>query len=483
MAGLTVVMSDFHAGAAESLLTVLDDANRPVADAISPTTTAFATAFGAFMDALGPQEKPELVLLGDMLDLSLAAPWDACAILKGFFAETGLAARFGTTGFLAGNHDHILWSSERFGATTGAAAGPWDAAFWAHATGAFVAADAVGRSRILDSVLTAAGLPGAASWYPNRGLGPVTPAGGGPRRSVILHHGHFVETAYTAMTSMMEALGGKVPRPMTAAAMEAMNGAWIDFGWSTLGDAARLGTWAARDEALLLTGGGAHVFQDRVAAAITRAVVQAAGVAPDGTAAIWAQRFARAAVDAGMGAYADLERYDYDTTLSPDSVATLGRYLSGPVLAQMTCELGADAAADRVTFVFGHTHKPFADRIVAEGFVRPVILYNTGGWVLDTALLSTVEGGGILFIDDDMNAAMLQLWRLSPDETVQPACIVTADPGDNPVARALQRALDASAGGWAAFRTTVAAELARKQAYYMAVTDRALGPVAGRGHG
>jgi len=145
-------------------------------------------------------------------------------------------------------------------------------------------------------------------------------------------------------------------------------------------------------------------------------------------------------MDAVVGAYSDLERYSYAQTLSPDSVAGLRRYLSEVVRRQIADEVPGSGPSDEVTFVFGHTHKPFADRIMAEGFERPVKVYNTGGWVLDTALMSTVEGAGILFVDAAGNTAMLKLYGLSPDETVTPAAVVTADPGSdagNPIRQRL----------------------------------------------
>src|SRR5262249_1254278 len=61
--------------------------------------------------------------------------------------------------------------------------------------------------------------------YPNWGLK-------GGSSTVILHHGHFVESIYRAMSYIRRRLSGS-DRPMTVERLEAENGGWIDFGWST----------------------------------------------------------------------------------------------------------------------------------------------------------------------------------------------------------------------------------------------------------
>lgn len=467
---LTVILSDFHAGAAESLLTVLDADNRPLPAQVSPVTLDFAAAFAPFMAALDATAPPDLVILGDALDLSLAPPQVAVQVFQTFLREAGFARLFGQVCYLAGNHDHALWTAERYGATAGAH-DPAQPAFWAHSSPAFAPPGAVGTSAMLNAVLSGAGFAGqVASYYPNLGLLPTAPQGD-VRRVTVLHHGHFIESAYTAMSGIVGLLSDDPSAPLTAETIEAQNGAWIDFVWSTLGDDGRVGSLAAMAEAMLYTGGEAEQLQDRLAQVLAGWITTTAGLPRFGTASDWAERLSRALMDGVIGSYSDLERYSYDQPLSADSVAGLRRYLSQVVRRQITDEVPSAGPADELTFVFGHTHKPFADRVIADGFDRPVKVYNTGGWVLDTALLSTVEGAGIVFIDAAGHSAMLRLYSLSPDETVTGATIVTAGPGedaDNPLRQQLQAALDATGPAWDVFLATVTAELRRKQDYYLA---------------
>ena len=71
------------------------------------------------------------------------------------------------------------------------------------------------------------------------------------------------------------------------------------------------------------------------------------------------------------GRAAQLERHAPGAVLSNDAVDGLGRYLSGPLRTQLESE-HPGGSATKVSFVFGHTHKPFARREVHDGFAQPV---------------------------------------------------------------------------------------------------------------
>lgn len=471
--GLTVVLSDFHAGAAESLLTVLDADDRPDPSRVSPTTAAFAAAFVPTMKALtAVHGKADLVLLGDVLDLSLGRPDQAAQIFSGFLRELGAGDLFASIAFVPGNHDHVLWTAERYGATAGGAKGPGDPQFWAHSSPAFAPPQTMGTTTVLNAILAAGGVTQkVGTYYPNMGLQPQ--AGG--QRLAVLHHGHFIESVYTAMSSLLAAMRDKSVPPMTAERIEKENGSWIDFVWSTLGDGGRVGTEVTLAEEMMVTGGASHVLQDRVASMLMRQVQGGLGLPVTGLAETWLQRICRGAVDKMLGSYADMERFDYETYLSPTSVAGLLTYLTQVVARQLAEEVPGHGPGDHLTFVFGHTHKAFADALVVPGFTAPVSVYNSGGWVLDTADLSTVEGAGIVLLDGALNSAMLQVYGLTEGAVVLPARVISSDPqpdATNPLFQAVQKAVTAQAELWTAFSTTVAAELKRKQDFYMALGDR-----------
>ncbi len=61
--------------------------------------------------------------------------------------------------------------------------------------------------------------------------------------------------------------------------------------------------------------------------------------------------------------------------------------------------------------MYGHTHKPFADRWAVAGFPAPVRIFNTGGWMVDTAAPAPVQAGAAVLVSDDLAVAQLQFYR------------------------------------------------------------------------
>ena len=163
------------------------------------------------------------------------------------------------------------------------------------------------------------------------------------------------------------------------------------------------------------------------------------------------------------------------------SLAGLCRYLQGPTRQHITAELGG-AVPEDVTFIFGHTHKPFEDRLPVAGFARPVAIYNIGGWILDTPMFGTVEGASALFIDDALNVASLRLFTApaedgpAPKRNVPPLVRVATADGDatNPMAKALAAviAVPAVAAAWVAFAVEADAAYRETQAMILEILGR-----------
>ena len=84
------------------------------------------------------------------------------------------------------------------------------------------------------------------------------------------------------------------------------------------------------------------------------------------------------------------ERHCEGIILSPHAETGLASYLDGPVVTQMTAEIGAPGD---VTFVFGHTHKPFVDVRTTSAFPTPVVGGQHGGLGGRHAHAQSAEGG------------------------------------------------------------------------------------------
>ena len=103
--------------------------------------------------------------------------------------------------------------------------------------------------------------------------------------------------------------------------------------------------------------------------------------------------------------------------LSKDAEKCLKAYISGPLLRQFREEAEDDPDQYDITFIFGHTHKPFSDFIKAGKRIK---VYNTGGWTVDTIYPNPLYGGSVIFIDEGLNVISFNMFfrgflSLQPD--------------------------------------------------------------------
>ena len=211
-----ICLSDLHAGAPNSLLM-----DTPFGADRAPVSSRFSEALAPFLAAARAGEdspKPQLVLLGDVLDLQFSDR--TTAMHNGSRFLTGLAE----SGHLdpcvlatAGNHDHAFWTDARLGLEID----PDLPEALTHATPAFAPTFAA-QSRMLQAVLTKAGFQSQDFRYPNIGVA-------NENRTVVLHHGHFAEAEYIAISHLIDVLRTGPARDLTVADIAAENGGWIDF--------------------------------------------------------------------------------------------------------------------------------------------------------------------------------------------------------------------------------------------------------------
>lgn len=110
-----------------------------------------------------------------------------------------------------------------------------------------------------------------------------------------------------------------------------------------------------------------------------------------------------------------------------------------------------------MTFLFGHTHKPFELRVGGyAGFDNPIDVYNTGGWVVDTLKPDTRAGAAAVLIDEELNVASLRLYNQRTFGSSQVAVRVASDSSDNPLAERLGSRIDPQVDPWARLSAVVA---------------------------
>ncbi|MEE9518222.1 MAG: hypothetical protein V3V52_14030 [Candidatus Adiutricales bacterium] len=64
-----------------------------------------------------------------------------------------------------------------------------------------------------------------------------------------------------------------------------------------------------------------------------------------------------------------------------------------------------------MTFVFGHTHKPFQEDMNFDKYPGWVNVYNTGGWIVESVNPEPLHGGSVVLVDKELNVASLSMYK------------------------------------------------------------------------
>jgi hypothetical protein len=448
-----VVLSDLHLGARDSLLTHVH-ASGEIADGPSEVLAAFAAGLRETLR----HQRPQLVLLGDALDLGLSPFGDVSKsflqLLDAFFPENGPDLFQREIIYIAGNHDHHLWRMAQdhgFIAALESGKLPSDLD---SVTGIF--GTPLHRCRLLESLFAhRPHLQGASVRlaYPNWGL-----SDGDSRRAVVMHHGHYLDGMYRALSSLRAFLGDGEKLPATMRQLEQENGPWIDFLWSDLGSAGDVGGEAGSLYEVMLSAGASHDFAETIARRITGGLHTRLGVNPKMPLkyGVTLDNLIRAGVDLTAGRAAERQRYGYSHVLGEAETADLAWYLGTPLATELQNELGS--MPRELSFIFGHTHKPFQDELLVDGYPVPVGVFNTGGWVLDEPTLMPVQGCAAMLVSDELEVASLRLFNDPTDGEIEPVR-VEGSGRVNRLAEETADAVERASAQWAGFSRIVHARI------------------------
>ncbi len=466
-----VCVSDLHFGAENSVLTCLapnslePDPHRP--------STVMTALIDCLHDLVGHNEgdqKPALVLCGDILELALSTDNLAAMVFDRFielaFPRDG-SMFDDTVYFVPGNHDHHLWEGARerqyADFVRSQPLGEYLPPPW-HTTRMFTERDQQPvESELLNALVRRH--PGLAhvtvrAVYPNLAV-----SRDGRTRCVVFHHGHFVEGLYRLMSQIKDMVFAGRPTRVNVWDWEAENFAWIDFFWSTLGRSGQVGT----DVGLVY----ASLQSDRAMQRLARNLAQGISARLRGPVAVrWVEgRLLDFFLGRAVQRVGRLERIQPRDPLSPRARAGLQLYLEGPLRNQLLAEVDGHVPHD-VTFIFGHTHKPFETRLSPAGYPGPVRVFNTGGWVVDTLTPVPVQGASAILLDEDLNAVALRFYNQTPDGSPMPVRLAKGEPDDgrpNPLYDRLDTLVDPGKEPWKTF-STAAASLVRERYADMAKT-------------
>jgi hypothetical protein len=459
-----VCLSDLHFGAENSVLTQLAPGSVECdPHTVSPVLEQLVSCLGELIGRNEePRPKPRLILCGDILELALANDNVAAMVFEHFieliFPEVGEPLFEDVIYFVPGNHDHHLWEAARerqyaeyvrLRPLNQDLEIPW------HTTRMLTDKDPQPvDAELLTTLVRRNPRAQAASVraiYPNLAL--LSPDG---KRSVVFHHGHYLEAMYRLMTTLKNIAFPERPHPETIWDVEAENFAWVDFFWSTMGRSGAAGA----DVGLLYASFQSQVAMDRIADNISKGVARHL---PGPLPVRWLESLVvHPALRNLARKVGEMERSQPQVPLTPPVQAELQAYLDGPLRLQFMAERGE--MPEQLTFVFGHTHKPF-ETFVPNGDYGHVDVYNTGGWVVDTLRTAPLQGGAAILISEELETLALRFYNQSDNSSEYRVTLAHADPA-GPAHSAfflrLQGMIDFTKPPWSVFSAAAAAMVSER---------------------
>ncbi len=454
-----VCLSDMHFGAATSLFTNLKTASTDI-DATSPSPVLqelvkclrHIISFNETKDL-----KPTLVLNGDILELALCEDNYAAMTFERFIdlIMPDGEEMFDRIIYNPGNHDHHLWETARetqyVEFLTSSPQAQWGEEFeppW-HTTNIFkfdkplasyFLSNLIRRRPNLNKMIV-------ETAYPNFGI-----LGKDGKKAAIFSHGHLTEDMYILMSTLKTMLFPDKKIPEMIWDLEAENFAWIDFFWSTLGRSEEVGKGVGCIYEKLQDEKQLKILLNNLAHALAKRF----DIIPWGD-ELEAKMFTlvfNAVCDTIKG----LERNNPDGVLSEKSEKSLWRYMEVPLRKQIENELHG-LMPPKVTFIYGHTHKPFEQDMNFNGYPEWVDVYNSGGWVVDSVKRQPLHGGAVILIDEDLNAASLRMYNEADNPADYKVWVSeAAHPGDapGPLFSRIHPLVDPKQAPWKDFSDSVA---------------------------
>ncbi len=453
-----VCLSDMHLGEEDSLLTNLKTDSTDVdATKSSPVLKELVVCLKHLISQNKNEKKPTLILNGDILELALSTTNQAAMAFERFIELTmpeGKELFDKRIIYVPGNHDHHLWEIARetqyvnYISTEPKKARlkvPW------HVTNMFVenSKSAIKGyfltnlvKRYFPEVVVEIAYPNFAVLHEEKS------------RCVIFHHGHFIDPLYQLITILRNMAFEGRDKPSIIWDIEAENFAWIDFFWSALGRSGRAGSdieqvyekMQDEDQFRKLL----HTMIDNIDRKVDLPGIDALTA-----------RVLKAIAGMIVKKAFQMERKHSENPLSKNAKKGLRAYINGPLKERILGEQEQNMPSD-VTFVFGHTHKPFQEDMNFKGYPKWVNVYNTGGWVIENMDPKSIHGGAVLLVDEEMNCASLRLYNEhvnSIDYTVRVEESQHVNEKNNPFYKQISKLVDPAAEPWKKFSSVVANDI------------------------
>ncbi len=410
-----VCLSDTHLGEEDSLLTNLKTASTEIDPKNpSPVMEELVKCLKNIIGKSTSPQKPTLVLNGDILEMALTTTEKAAMVFVQFIKLLMPQGNelFDRIVYVPGNHDHHLWETARetqyvdylsTKTTSDILEEPW------HTTKMFETKTPFVKSYFLTKLIRR--LPNLNSFkvevaYPNYGF-----ISNDRKKSVVFHHGHFIEPIYHLMSTLRSELFPDRKTPTRIWQIEKENFAWIDFFWSTMGRSGNMGSDVEMIYEKMYEKKAFRDFLSEIAINIARKhdIPYVPGI-PFVISEDKVESKLLTWVFDKLVEKMYPERNNLDDVLSEKSEKGLRSYMNTPLYNQIINE-NSDKVPEEVTFVFGHTHKPLQRSMNLKSYPSWVNVYNTGGWVVESTKPEPKHGGAIILVDEDLNSVSLRMYN------------------------------------------------------------------------
>jgi len=403
-----VCLSDLHLGEPDSILTPPVPTGSAVeSPAAAPVLEQLVTCLEHVLEGKKGDERPILILNGDALELAFGTFSHALTNFERLARLLLQRELFRKLIYIPGNHDHHIWEVARetqYANVIAEESQTRELPPLKHVTS--LRLEETVPAYLLNKIIERVQPIGVINdsehevlvAYPNLAL--LDDSG---RRCALIHHGHYVEPLYHFFSALRRWLFPDRPPTQSIDEIEEENFAWIEFIWSLLG---RSGGAGADMRALFHMLRNADVFDD-FADDLSRRTVKHVDIS-------WIpgdvlERLALKKLLTWIAPRLSGERSIRRAAFSAEVRRGIERYLFGPTYRQLREELGQIPA--EMTFVFGHTHKPFEATVEDPNGQTAVEVYNTGGWPIDSREPFEQIGASILFMNDRLDAASLRVFN------------------------------------------------------------------------
>lgn len=438
-----VCLSDMHLGEEDSLLSLPVSRGYDI-DPLqaSPVMRSLAACLRELIRH-NQTKRPVLILNGDILELALATTNKAAMVFDRFIELTmkkdgADEPLFEDIIIIPGNHDHHLWETAREGQYINYLPKMTDTSVLLedarHTTNLFLGRQKIKvPSLMLTSLIQRhkhkTGYEHLAEKnifvrYPGLGL-----LNEDKTRCVIFNHGHYIEKLYHMMTHLKETIFPSQKRQLNENEIETENFAWIDFVWSALGRQGDVGRDVEIIYEKLSYEKGRIELVDRLSEKLAEQV-RVPWLWKSLQGPIISQLL-KWGLRHPLNALAERERTQEGKALSSDAEKGLVSYMEYPLRMKIIDE--NYQVPEDVTFVFGHTHKPFQDIHRFNGYPGMVKVYNTGGWVVETfEHRETSHGASVVLVDNDLNTTSIRMYNEAESPSLYRVKVEQAGTQNNP---------------------------------------------------